>query len=105
MVCPRRKSSKKLPDVVLVMAIPCVMAGLDPAIHVFNAPMKKQDVDARHKAAHDAIARTVMPTYNLLLLPGDGIGPEVMAEVKKLIAWMNGRGMDTFKTHKGQYAG
>ena len=30
-----------------------------------------------------------MPTYNLLLLPGDGIGPEVMAEVKKLIAWMN----------------
>ena len=30
-----------------------------------------------------------MATHNLLLLPGDGIGPEVMAEVKKLIAWMN----------------
>ena len=30
-----------------------------------------------------------MATHKLLLLPGDGIGPEVMAEVKKLIAWMN----------------
>jgi hypothetical protein len=29
-----------------------VMAGLGPAIHVFVA--KKQDVDARHKAGHDA---------------------------------------------------
>jgi len=28
-----------------------VMAGLDPAIHVF-APAK-EDVDARHKAGHD----------------------------------------------------
>ncbi len=30
----------------------------------------------------------------LLLLPGDGIGPEVMGEVKKLIAWLNARGAD-----------
>ena len=28
-----------------------------------------------------------MPTHKLLLLPGDGIGPEVMAEVKRLIAF------------------
>ncbi len=32
-----------------------------------------------------------MATHKLLLLAGDGIGPEVMAEVKKLIAWMNAR--------------
>ena len=38
-----------------------------------------------------------MPTYKLLLLPGDGIGPEVMAEVKKLIAWMNTRGSARFE--------
>jgi len=38
-----------------------------------------------------------MPTHKLLLLAGDGIGPEVMAEVKKLIAWMNSHGMGTFK--------
>ena len=26
---------------------------------------------------------------NILLLPGDGIGPEVVAEVKKIIEWCN----------------
>jgi hypothetical protein len=29
------------------------MAGLDPAIHVFLADHREQDVDARHKAGHD----------------------------------------------------
>ena len=29
-----------------------------------------------------------MTTHKLLLLPGDGIGPEVMAEVKKLIGFL-----------------
>jgi 3-isopropylmalate dehydrogenase len=33
---------------------------------------------------------------NLLLLPGDGIGPEVMAEVKRLIDWMNQHRMGHF---------
>ena len=28
-----------------------------------------------------------MPPPTLLILPGDGIGPEVMAEVRKVIAW------------------
>ena len=37
-----------------------------------------------------------MPTYKLLLLPGDGIGPEVMAEVKKLVGWMNANGIGKF---------
>src|SRR5437870_6523141 len=37
-----------------------------------------------------------MPTHNLLLLAGDGIGPEVMAEVKRLIAWMNAHRLGTF---------
>src|SRR5690349_14265725 len=41
-----------------------------------------------------------MPTMNLLLIPGDGIGPEVMGEVKKLIAWMNSHGMGTFNTEE-----
>jgi 3-isopropylmalate dehydrogenase len=30
---------------------------------------------------------------NLLILAGDGIGPEVMAEVKKVIGWFNARGL------------
>jgi 3-isopropylmalate dehydrogenase len=46
-----------------------------------------------------------MATYNLLLLPGDGIGPEVMAEVKKLIAWMNQRGMGSFATEEALVGG
>src|SRR6202140_568552 len=46
-----------------------------------------------------------MASYKLLLLPGDGIGPEVMAEVKKLIAWMNAHGMGTFETDDGLVGG
>src|SRR5438105_2248086 len=41
----------------------------------------------------------------LLLLPGDGIGPEVMAEVKRLIAWMNQHGMGTFEIEEGLVGG
>jgi 3-isopropylmalate dehydrogenase len=46
-----------------------------------------------------------MASYQLLLLPGDGIGPEVMAEVKKLIAWMNAHRMGTFETEEGLVGG
>src|SRR5262245_29774946 len=46
-----------------------------------------------------------MPTYNLLLLAGDGIGPEVMAEVKRLIAWMNQNGMGAFAYEEGLVGG
>ena len=46
-----------------------------------------------------------MATHKLLLLPGDGIGPEVMAEVTKLIAWMNAHGMGTFETEDGLVGG
>jgi 3-isopropylmalate dehydrogenase len=46
-----------------------------------------------------------MATHKLLLLPGDGIGPEVMAEVKKLIGWMNAHQMGTFETEEGLVGG
>jgi 3-isopropylmalate dehydrogenase len=35
--------------------------------------------------------KTTMATHKLLLLPGDGIGPEVMGEVQRLIDWLNKR--------------
>lgn len=38
-----------------------------------------------------------MATHKLLLLPGDGIGPDIMAEAKKIIAWLNNQGGDTFE--------
>ncbi|MGZ8389757.1 MAG: isocitrate/isopropylmalate family dehydrogenase, partial [Rhodoplanes sp.] len=46
-----------------------------------------------------------MSAHRLLLLPGDGIGPEVMAEVKRLIAWMNKRGHGRFETEEGLVGG
>jgi 3-isopropylmalate dehydrogenase len=46
-----------------------------------------------------------VPTHKLLLLPGDGIGPEVMAETKKLIDWMNARGLGPFETDEALVGG
>src|SRR4030081_3804476 len=42
-----------------------------------------------------------MATHKLLLLPGDGIGPEVMAEVTRLVDWLNGGGITHFETEQG----
>ena len=39
-----------------------------------------------------------MTTHSLLLLPGDGIGPEVMAEVERVVAFFNKKGKVAFKT-------
>ena len=46
-----------------------------------------------------------MNSHSLLLLPGDGIGPEAMAEVQKVIDWMNGTGMANFETETGLVGG
>jgi 3-isopropylmalate dehydrogenase len=39
-----------------------------------------------------------MATHKLLLLPGDGIGPEVMQEVEKLVHWFRKQGIAGFET-------
>jgi 3-isopropylmalate dehydrogenase len=46
-----------------------------------------------------------MTTHHLLLLPGDGIGPEVMAEVKRAIGWFNAQGPDRFETEEDLVGG
>ena len=46
-----------------------------------------------------------MATHKLLLLPGDGIGPEVIAEVKRLIDWLNAQGIASFETEEGLVGG
>ena len=46
-----------------------------------------------------------MATHKLLLLPGDGIGTEVMAEVKRLIDWLNSAGIAKFETEDGLVGG
>jgi 3-isopropylmalate dehydrogenase len=46
-----------------------------------------------------------MATYNLLLLAGDGIGPEVMAEVKRLLGFYAKKGIADFRTEEGLVGG
>jgi len=46
-----------------------------------------------------------MTTRNLFLLPGDGIGPDIMVEVKKLITWMNDNADTGFTTDEGLVGG
>ncbi|EAV41963.1 3-isopropylmalate dehydrogenase [Roseibium aggregatum IAM 12614] len=46
-----------------------------------------------------------MASQNLLLLPGDGIGPEIMQEVKKVIRWFNEKGGMSFETDEGLVGG
>lgn len=43
--------------------------------------------------------------YTLTLLPGDGIGPEVMAEVEKLIKWLESERGFQFNLHKDDIGG
>src|SRR5579871_5790721 len=46
-----------------------------------------------------------MATFKLLLLPGDGIGPEVMAEVEKIIDFFANEGAAKFEIEKGLVGG
>jgi 3-isopropylmalate dehydrogenase len=46
-----------------------------------------------------------MVTYKLLLLPGDGIGPEVMAEVEKVANFLGEAGIARFEMEKGLVGG
>ena len=46
-----------------------------------------------------------MTTHSLLLLPGDGIGPEVMAEVERVVAFFNKKGKVELKTETALVGG
>ena len=46
-----------------------------------------------------------MATFKLLIFPGDGVGPEVMAEAEKIIAHFNSEGGAKFETEKGLVGG
>ena len=46
-----------------------------------------------------------MPTHKLFLLPGDGIGPEVMAEVEKVVEWFARNGIAQFEIDRGLVGG
>jgi 3-isopropylmalate dehydrogenase len=46
-----------------------------------------------------------MSTYKLFILPGDGIGVEVMAEVEKIAAWLTKEGIASFEFERGLVGG
>jgi 3-isopropylmalate dehydrogenase len=46
-----------------------------------------------------------MTQHSLLLLPGDGIGPEVMTEVERLVAFLNRKAKAEFKVETGLVGG
>src|ERR1700687_3354655 len=46
-----------------------------------------------------------MATHNLLLLPGDGIGPEVMAQAIRVIGFFNKKCPDKFRTEEALVGG
>ena len=46
-----------------------------------------------------------MCTFKLFILPGDGIGPEVMAEAEKIAAWLTREGTIHFEIEKGLAGG
>ena len=48
-----------------------------------------RSADPQHARAR---RKPPMTTHSLLLLPGDGIGPEVMAEVERVVAFFNKKG-------------
>lgn len=46
-----------------------------------------------------------MATHKLLLLPGDGIGPEVAAQVEAIVSWFGKQGIASFEIEKGLVGG
>jgi 3-isopropylmalate dehydrogenase len=59
----------------------------------------------RRRYLHHSPKAHHMTPYKLLVLPGDGIGPEVMAEVEKILAWLTGAGIVHFEVEKGLVGG
>ncbi len=70
-----------------------------------HRPVSNGPATSFQAKSHRDMRQAFMPTYKLLLLPGDGIGPEVMAEVTRLIDWMNARGLGRFDTEQGLVGG
>ncbi len=46
-----------------------------------------------------------MASHNLLILPGDGIGPEVASQVERVVGWFTKRGIAAFETERDLVGG
>jgi molybdenum-dependent DNA-binding transcriptional regulator ModE len=73
--------------------LPPILADLraaEPEIEIELVPSDRQENLMQHMANPSRHAAGG-PGVGLLILAGDGIGPEVMAEVKKIIGWMGAK--------------
>ena len=52
-------------------------------------PIPRSPANRPRSRSNSPVKATSMSTQSLLLLPGDGIGPEVMAEVARVVALFN----------------
>ena len=46
-----------------------------------------------------------MASFDILMLPGDGIGPEVMAEARTVLGWLNKQKKATFQIEEDLVGG
>ena len=82
------------------------MPGLVPGIPLRRARAPFIEMAGTSPAmTAETSSEAIMATHNLLLLPGDGIGPEVMAEVKRVIDFFNKKGPDRFTFDEGLVGG
>ena len=62
----------------------------------------------QHNSTQNVVSQwiiKIMTTHNLLMLPGDGIGPEVAKEVERVAQWFGKVGIATFNTEKDLVGG
>ena len=67
----------------------CLIEGLDDIALSLEKSDKIDSFEKKLKSSKPWISMIKIKKRKFLLLPGDGIGPEVIAEVKKIINWFN----------------
>src|SRR6185369_775770 len=89
---------------VFIVASPFVMASVSTARPAASRlPCQAQGRPLALRAT--SISEAFMATHNLLLLPGDGIGPEVMTQVTRVIDFFNKKGPDKFTSEQALCGG
>ena len=67
----------------------CLLEGLDDIALSLNKSKKIESFEKDLKSQKPWILMIKVKKRKILLLPGDGIGPEVIGEVRKIINWFN----------------
>ena len=67
----------------------CLMEGLDDIALSMEKISSIDNYEKKYKPQNLGFLIMANKNRKILLLPGDGIGPEVVAEVKKILEWMN----------------